>query len=94
MLAITPNFISAFFQEVYLVLVSIQPTIGVCTGFVDSRGRRLYRSIVLAPIRIRVESGDYTLSWMCNLAEKRRNREALKMLDDVRSRDFRRNRGR
>ena len=51
-------------------MVSIQPAVGVCTGFVDSRGRRLRRSIVLAPIRIRVEGGEYTLSWMCNLAEE------------------------
>ena len=56
-------------------MVSIQPAIGVCAGFVDSRGRRLRRSVILAPVKIRVKGGEFTLSWMCNLAEECRNDE-------------------
>jgi len=49
----------------------------VCTGFVDSRGRRLRKSIVLAPVKIRVKDGEFTVSWMCNLAEECRNGECF-----------------
>jgi len=31
----------------------------------------------LAPVRVRVKGGEYTLSWMCNLAEERRNRKCF-----------------
>ena len=60
-----------------LGLVSFQPSTGVCTSFVDPRGRRARRSIVLAPVKIRVKSGEFTLSWMCNLAEECRNEECF-----------------
>jgi hypothetical protein len=31
--------------------------------------------MVLAPIKVRVESGSFTLTWTCNLAEECHNRE-------------------
>jgi len=31
--------------------------------------------VILAPVKIRVKGGEFTLSWMCNLAEECRNDE-------------------
>ncbi|MEM2169690.1 MAG: hypothetical protein QXI11_06655 [Thermoproteota archaeon] len=59
------------------VSIIIQPNTGICEGFVDGNGDRRRRSIVLAPVKIRVEGGGFTLSWTCNLAEQCRNRECF-----------------
>jgi hypothetical protein len=50
---------------------------GMCEGFTDSNGDRRRRSIVLAPIKVRVEGGSFTLTWTCNLAENCHNKECF-----------------
>jgi hypothetical protein len=48
---------------------------GMCGGFINSNDDRRRRSIVLAPIKVRVEGGGFTLTWTCNLAESYHNKE-------------------
>jgi len=55
------------------ISIVIQPNTGMCEGFTDSNGDRRRRSIVLAPIKVRVDGGSFTLSWTCNLAEECHN---------------------
>jgi hypothetical protein len=59
------------------VSVVVQPNTGMCEGFTDSNGDRRRRSIVLAPVKVRVEGGSFTLSWTCNLAESCHNKECF-----------------
>ena len=49
----------------------------MCEGFTDSNGELKRRSIVLAPIKVRVDGGNFTLTWTCNLAENCHNRECF-----------------
>jgi len=50
---------------------------GMCEGFTDSSGDRRRRSIVLAPVKVRVEGGGFTLTWICNLVESYYNKECF-----------------
>jgi len=50
---------------------------GMCEGFTDSSGDRRRRSIVLAPVKVRVDGGGFTLTWTCNLAENCHNKECF-----------------
>jgi hypothetical protein len=50
---------------------------GMCGGFTDSNGDRRCRSTVLAPIKVRVDGGNFTLTWTCNLAECYHNKECF-----------------
>ncbi len=59
------------------VSVNVQPNTGVCEGFSDDKGERRRRSIVLAPIKLKVKGGDVTVSWTCNLAESCHNEECF-----------------
>jgi len=49
----------------------------MCEGFTDSNGNRRRRSIVLAPVKVRVDGGGFTLTWTCNLAENCHNKECF-----------------
>jgi hypothetical protein len=42
---------------------------GICEGFTDSNDDRRRRSIVLAPIKVRVEGRSFTLTWTCKLTK-------------------------
>jgi len=46
-------------------------------GVTDSNGARRCRSIVLAPVKIKVDDGVFTLTWTCNLAEECHNGECF-----------------
>ncbi|MBS7648716.1 hypothetical protein KEJ17_03595 [Candidatus Bathyarchaeota archaeon] len=59
------------------ISITIQPNTGICEGFTDGGGERKRRSIVLAPVKIRMEGGSFTLSWTCNLAGECRNGECF-----------------
>jgi hypothetical protein len=50
---------------------------GICEGFTDGNGNRKRRSIVLAPVKVRVDGGGFTLTWTCNLAESCHNKECF-----------------
>jgi len=50
---------------------------GICEGFTDGNGNRKRRSIVLAPVKVRVNGGGFTLTWTCNLAESCHNKECF-----------------
>ena len=59
------------------ISIVVQPNTGMCEGFTDSNGERRRRSIVLAPVKVRVEGGGFTLTWTCNLAENCHNKECF-----------------
>ncbi|MBS7610898.1 hypothetical protein KEJ27_01595 [Candidatus Bathyarchaeota archaeon] len=59
------------------ISINIQPNTGVCEGFLDGSGELKRRSIVLAPVKVRVEGGSFTLNWTCNLAEQCYNKECF-----------------
>ena len=62
-------------MEVLSISIVVQPNTGMCEGFTDSNGDRRRRFIVLAPVKIRVDGGGFTLTWTCNLAESCHNKE-------------------
>ncbi|MEM1558031.1 MAG: hypothetical protein QXI11_07705 [Thermoproteota archaeon] len=65
-------------MEVPSVSITIQPNTGICEGFVDGKGDRRRRSIVLALVRVRMDGGGFTLSWTCSLAEYCHNEMLLR----------------
>jgi len=51
-----------FIGRCFPVSIVVQPNAGICEGFTDSSGDRRRRSVVLAPVKVRVEGGGFTLS--------------------------------
>jgi hypothetical protein len=52
----------------FSISIIVQPNTGIYEGFTDG-GEHRHRSVVLAPVKVRVEGEDFTLMWTCNLAE-------------------------
>jgi len=69
-----------FFQlllEVFSASIVVQPNMGMCEDFTDDNGGRRHRSIMLNPVKVRMDGGDFTLTWTCSLAENYHNKECF-----------------